>query len=147
MIRQALFSLFWVICPKNLIGWQEAVYEPSNTEVWALLTREVYAVVIDQSTHAVTHEHASTLSSLERSNWQQECERFVQTITMFDELVFDAVWRVRHNAVVYVVAVAVKEVFAFAADHVETSLSKSFENGTRLTGSRLVVSLALVEIF
>ena len=130
-----------------MIGRQEAVYEPSNAEVWALLTREVYAVVIDQSTHTVTHEHAAPLSSLERSNWQQECERFVQTVTMFDELVFDAVWRVRHNAVVYVVAVAVEEVFAFAADHVEPTLSKSFENGTRLTGSRLVVSLALVEIF
>ena len=105
------------------------MYEPSNTEVRALLTREVYAVVIDQSTHAITHEHASSLSSLERSNWQQKREWFAQPITMFDELVFNAVWWVRHNAVVYIVAVAVKEVFAFTADHVEPAVSKSLKNG------------------
>jgi hypothetical protein len=61
--------LFWVIDPQDRVWWQIAMNEPRDSEMWATLAREVYSIVIYQSTHAMLHKHTTALSALERSDW------------------------------------------------------------------------------
>ena len=62
-------DLFWVIDPQNRVWRQIAMNEPRDSEMRATLAREVYSIVIHQSTHAMLHKHATAFPTLERGDW------------------------------------------------------------------------------